>query len=114
MDVAPAILPILFRYRKPLYRHPAGEAFLSGRGFVAVGYTKRYLCRQPQPKTAIPGGIAVIAWVDATNIKINPSENAPLVGARDCQAATSGGSWGLRTATKSQAEKQLTNRPFVL
>jgi len=29
---------------------------------------------------AIPGGIAVIAWVDATNIKINPSENAPLVG----------------------------------
>jgi hypothetical protein len=35
---------------------------------------------------AIPGGIAAIAWVDATNIKINPSKNAPLVGAREWQA----------------------------
>ena len=50
------------------------------RDFVAVGYTKRYLCRQAQTKMAIPGGIVPIAWVDATNIKINPSKNALLVG----------------------------------
>jgi hypothetical protein len=49
---------------------------------VAVGYTKRYLCCQPQPKMAIPGGIAASTWVDATNIKINTNENAPLVVAR--------------------------------
>src|SRR3990172_3675760 len=50
------------------------------RDFVAIGYTQRYLCHQPHPRVAIPGGIAVIAWVDATNIKINPSKNPLLVG----------------------------------
>lgn len=72
--------------------NPDGTNLVRTGGFVAVGYTKRYLCHQPQPKMAIPGGIAVIAWVDATNIKINPSENAPLVGLYKCLTATSGGS----------------------
>jgi hypothetical protein len=58
------------------------------------------LCYQPQPKTAILGGIGAITWVDATNIKINPSKIAPLVGVCQGSALSSGAVYQMLIATK--------------
>jgi len=55
------------------YEIPSGD-------FVAVGYTQHHLCRQPHAKMAIYGVSTQLTWVDAANIKINPTENAVQVG----------------------------------
>jgi hypothetical protein len=57
---------------------------------------------------AIPGGIAAIAWVDATNIKTNLSNNAALVGVCQIYSPTSGAILRMLIATKSLLKISLT------